>query len=130
MVIRYLVLLIPIYLLHACCKCEEDAYGDHLESIVPVQSYPAIDTFTVGDTIWFEINMDKTAELQNNPHPILLENFDFLTDFFIIEISDTFENYNVNIDTIVVAGKMHKRGLSSAVVYPLKFDESADSYKI
>jgi hypothetical protein len=126
---KFFILLIPVFHLLACCKCEEDSFGNQLELVIPLLSYPQKDTFKIGDTIWFDIDIDKQIEIFNTDQTILLQDFDFLTDFFVSEISDTIENYNVSIDTIVVAGSMQKLVLQTAIVYPVKFIENDTSYR-
>jgi hypothetical protein len=42
-----------------CRECEEDVFGNRMELIVPINTYPSQDTFYIGDTLWVAANIDK-----------------------------------------------------------------------
>lgn len=117
------LLILPIFFLYACNECEEDQYGEHLELAIPMRTYPDQDTFQVGDTLWIEVIADKYVQVYNTNEVIRLDTFDFFLDFFISEISDTTENYNTDIDSVVLIGTMERLPLITAVVYPIQFEE-------
>lgn len=111
------------------CGCEEDIYGKYLELELPIDTYPARDTFKVGDTLWIEASFDKNVKTRNNQiNHILLENFSFFTFFTISEISDTAEIFNLNFEIISITGKIDKLILPTAVSYPLEYVESENLY--
>lgn len=118
------------YLLQGCGECKPDKYGELLELVVPITTSPAKDTFMLGDTLTIEANFDKEIEVYNTSYTIKLDSFIFYTDFGISEISDTFENYAVNIDTLVEIGNVGYIPLQGAVAYPVKYVEDSEGYKV
>jgi hypothetical protein len=105
------------------CHCEEDAYGEVLELVIPFTTYPEKDTFHVGDTIWIDTHFDKDIEILNSPKTIRLENFTFFVEFGIAEISGDTENYNIEIDTLTEIGTIGYLPLHGALAYPITIIE-------
>ena len=54
-----IIMLCALYIFFSCGKCEEDRFGEKLELIVPINTMPGQDTFSVGDTLWLEANFSK-----------------------------------------------------------------------
>jgi hypothetical protein len=112
------------------CYCENDIYGGHLELEVPIDTYPAQDTFTVGDTLWIEADFIKYVKVRNNAvNSIYLDQFQFFTDFFISEISDTIEKFEIDIELIEITGTIEKLYLPTAIVYPMNYVEDENNYR-
>lgn len=125
----FLGFVIP-FLFQSCGECKPDKYGELLELVVPIATSPAKDTFAVGDTLTIEANFDKEIEVYNTSNTIKLDSFIFYTDFGISEISDTFENYAVNIDTIVEIGKVGYIPLQGSAAYPIQYVEDSNGYRV
>ena len=130
--IRYaFIFIIIVQVFQSCGECKPDKYGEFLQLVVPVTTSPAQDTFSIGDTLTIVANFSKEIEVYNTDYTIYLDSFKFFTDFGISEISDTFENYAVNIDTIVEIGQVGFVPLHENVVaYPLKYQEDDEGYQL
>lgn len=127
--IKNILLLIAIpNLFQSCDECKPDKYGEVLELDVPISTNPAKDTFFVGDTLTIESNFSKEVQLYNKSETIRLDSFKFFALFGLSEISDTIEDYDIQIDTIVQAGKLGYLPLQGAVAYPVEFDENPNGY--
>ncbi len=123
-------LLTIVLLLQSCGECKPDKYGEILELVVPITTSPAKDTFATGDTILIEAHFGKLIEVYNTIHTFELDSFDFFTDFLVLEISDTVENYYSEIVTIVEVGQVGYLPLQGALTYPLTYFEDEDGYHI
>jgi hypothetical protein len=125
------ILIVSIQLFQGCGECKPDKYGEFLQLVVPVTTSPAKDTFSLGDTLTIEANFSKEIEVYNTDYTIYLDSFKFFTDFGISEISGTYENYAVNIDTIVEIGQVGFVPLHDNVIaYPLKYQEDDEGYQL
>lgn len=124
-----LVVALP-HLFQSCGECKPDKYGEVLELVVPITTSPSKDTFAIGDTLTIEADFGKDVEVYNTSYTIYLDSFRFYTDFGISEISDTFENYNVSIDTLVEIGKVGYVPLQDAIAYPVRYVEDDEGYKL
>lgn len=124
-----ILMLCALYIFFSCGKCEEDRFGEKLELIVPINTMPGQDTFSVGDTLWIEANFSKEVEVNSLSERIRLDDFNFFTEFVISEISDTLPDYLVHIDTFVKVGRLEYLPLSTLAVYPITYVEDSDGYK-
>ncbi len=125
---KTLVMLVFVSLLAWSCNCEEDSYGEVLDLVIPITTYPDKDTFHIGDTIWIEAQFNKDIRILNSTKTIRLEAFTFFTDLGIAEISGETENYQVDIDTITEIGAIDYLPLHGALAYPLTFIEEEHYY--
>ena len=123
------LILTAISILFASCGCREDDFGRHMELEVPINTYPSKDTFFVGDTLWIEAQIDKHVKVRDAASTIYLEGFNFFTDFFISEISDTVERFPHDIETAALIGEIRYLPLPTAVAYPMSYVEGADRYE-
>lgn len=127
----FIVIIFLYVFLSACGKCDddlnEDMYGEHLELEIPFASYPNRDTFNIGDTFWIEITIPRNVGTYNSNKTILLDTFNFYTDFYISEISDSIVNYNINLDTLIVKGSLSYLTLPTSIVYPITYSNNAES---
>lgn len=124
-------LVLVIYLFQSCGECKPDKYGEILQLVVPINTSPSQDTFGIGDTLSFESHFDKDIEIYNTSYTIKLDNFKFFGLFGISEITDTIENYNFNIDTIVEVGKIGYLPLyDNVIAYPIEFFEDDSGYHL
>jgi hypothetical protein len=126
---RYFLCLVSLISYGACGRCDEDMYGDHLELVIPMTTYPSQDTFHIGDTLWVEFNIDKNVALSNTDKSIRLDSFDFFSKFYIAEISDTISNYDVNMDTFILKGKLEYLPLTYVTLYPITYVETVEEYQ-
>lgn len=110
------------------CHCEEDHYGEVLNLVVPMTTFPDQDTFRIGDTIWMEAYFDKEIEILNSSNTIRMDNFTFYVEMGIAEISGENENYNVQVDTVAEVGSIGYLPLHGALAYPLTFIEEDEYY--
>ena len=127
--IKLFLLLALIGIFLASCDCKEDKYGEILELEVPITTYPMKDTFNVGDTLWIEANFEKDVSLYNSSNTIRLDSFNFFTEMAISEISGTTELFGIFVDTVVEIGKLSFLPLATAAVYPIQYEEDADTYR-
>ncbi len=111
-----------------CKECEGDTFGHSMKLVVPIDTYPSVDTFTIGDTLWIEADIDKYVAVEDNDERIFLEDFNFFTTLIISEISDTVENFAVEIEIIEEIGTVEILDLPTLQVYPLFFVENDDAY--
>jgi len=125
-----LVVWIGISSFWGCGKCEGDEFGIRMKLIVPINTFPAQDTFFIGDTLWIEANIDKYVEVENHTGKIFLEGFDFFTEMGISEISATVENFTPRIEFIEQLGQVEQLPLVTAVSYPLTFIEEDNTYNL
>ena len=123
-----LVVWIGISSFWGCGKCEGDEFGIRMKLIVPINTFPAQDTFFIGDTLWIEANIDKYVEVENHTGKIFLEGFNFFTTLIISEISDATENFAPEIEIIEQIGQVEILNLPTAMVYPLFYVESDPFY--
>lgn len=124
-------LIVFVQLIQSCGECKPDKYGEILELVVPINTSPAKDTFQIGDTLSIEANFDKDIEIYNTSNTIKLDSFTFFGLFGISEISDTVENYLINIDTIVEVGQVGYLPLHDDVIaYPIEFFEDDTGYHL
>lgn len=126
--INYLLVIIAVYSLFSCGKCEDDQYGESLVLIVPMTTIPLNDSMSLGDTLWIDVHIDKEVSIVNSSKTIRLDSFNFFTELFISEISGIEEDYYSPIDTVVVKGKLHYLPLATALVYPVLYEENSDFY--
>ncbi len=127
--IMYLLLITQFF--QSCDECKPDKYGEILELVVPITTSPSKDTFAIGDTISFKANFTKEIQIYNTNNTIRLDSFDFFGLFGISEISDSFERFNINIDTIVTVGQLGYLPLyDNAVAYPVTFLENDSGYHL
>ena len=127
---KILIAGIVISCFFGCDKCEGDEFGAYMKLILPINTTPSQDTFIVGDTLWIEANIDKYVEVKNQSNRIYLEGFNFFTEFFISEISDTIENFTPAIEFVEDIGNIDQLPLPTATTYPLFFVEEDTSYMI
>jgi hypothetical protein len=104
-------------------------YGSHLSLLIPMNTYPDQDTFSVGDTLWMEFNFNKNVQLYNSEKSIQLDSFNFFSKLYIAEISDSTANYNVSIDTFLITGELSSLTLTYVKLYPITFIEEKDQYQ-
>lgn len=124
-------LLIIAQFCQSCDECKPDKYGEILELAVPVKTSPAQDTFRIGDTLTIESNFDKDIEIYNTSYTIKLDSFTFFGLFGISEVTDTIENYDFNIDTIVEIGQVDYLPLyDNVIAYPVKYFEDQTGYHL
>ena len=114
--------------LAGCNNCEGDEYGDELELIVPIETTPLSETIRVGDTLWITANFDKEVMLKDRPLSIRLDNFNFFSEIGVSEITDTTENFSVDIETIEDVGQISFLPLQTALTYPVFYEEREDAY--
>jgi len=126
---RFFLCLVSLISYGACGRCDEDMYGDHLELVIPMTTYPSQDTFHIGDTLWVEFSFDKNVALFNSDKTIRLDSFNFFSKFYIAEISDTIADYDVYMDTFIVKGKLEYLPLTYLTLYPITYAETADQYQ-
>jgi hypothetical protein len=119
---------IGTFIFTGCKECEGDTFGHSMKLVVPIDTSPSVDTFTVGDTLWVEADIDKYVAVEDNDERIFLEAFNFFTTLIISEISDTVENYAVEIEIIEEIGTVEILDLPTLQVYPLFFVENDDAY--
>lgn len=122
------LLLLCSAMLHSC-GCKEDSYGEELGLILPFEVTPAQDTFSQGDTLWIEANIDKHVRVLDQDATIYLEGFNFFTKLVISEISDTLERYIPNPNVLVSVGELEVLPLQTAIAYPILYEETADAYR-
>lgn len=109
------------------CTCDSDEYGNELILVVPVETIVQ-DTMHIGDTIWIKSNFSNIVEVQGHDRGILLEHFDFFTEFGIGRIIDSmFVSYNL-INSITIEGSISRLELATVVVYPITYHESDTGY--
>lgn len=126
-----ITILFLAHLCQSCWECKPDKYGEILELVVPITTSPAKDTFNFGDTLTIEADFDKDIEIYNTAYTIRLDSFNFFGLFGISEISDTIENYLINIDTIVAVGKVGYLPLyDNVIAYPVEFHEDETGYHL
>lgn len=126
--IRFIILLYVAINFLSCGNCEKDEFGNRLELIVPINTWPNKDTFNIGDTLWVETMFDKNIQVKNSNSRIKLDSFNFFSELIISEVSDTFENYNVNIDTVLKIGGVDYLPLATLSVYSITFYEDKNTY--
>lgn len=128
---RFIYYLLGFYLLsiYSCDKiCSSDEFGDDLELIIPVTTFPSRDIFHVGDTLWVEANIDKEVEVVGHSNTIYLDSFNFFSTLAISEISDTIE-YSFGMSSIIVEkGRLDTLPLHGVVAYPIFYEETASNY--
>lgn len=130
MVTRLLFFLAIISsLLFAACECRDDEFGENMELIIPFNSFPSKDTFLIGDTIWIEAKIDKNVEVREVSSTIYLDSFNFFTELVLSEISDTMENFDVDIEIVEEIGAVEQLSLSTALVYPITYEEDGQFYR-
>lgn len=125
-----LFVLLATQLFQSCGECKPDRYGEFLQLVMPVTTSPAKDTFAIGDTLTIEANFVKDIEIYNTTNTIKLDSFKFFTQFGVADITDTFENFNVLIDTIVEVGQVGYLPLQGAIAYPINFLEDEGGYHL
>ena len=114
--------------LTGCKECEGDIYGKELELVVPIETAPSSETIRVGDTLWITANFDKEVMLKDRPLSIRLDDFNFFTEIVVSEITDTSENFSVEIETIEDVGQISFLPLQTALTYPVFYEEREDAY--
>ncbi len=125
-----LVLLFPIYF-QSCDECKPDKYGEVLELVVPITTSPSKDTFAIGDTLTIESYFDKDIEIYNASYTIKLDSFTFFGLFGISEVTDTIENYDFSMDTIVEIGQVDYLPLyGNVIAYPINYFEDQTGYHL
>lgn len=94
-------LLICLFLFSASCKNKNKKCSRGYELEHPVSVYPIKESYTIGDTIWFEMNFSDVfnAEVTNNftgekfNENIQLKNFDFHRNFLrVLKLVDNSQN--------------------------------------
>jgi hypothetical protein len=120
--------IIGVLTLTGCKNCESDEYGAELELIVPIETTPLSETIRVGDTLWITADFDKEVMLKDRPLSIRLDDFNFFSEIGVSEITDTTENFSVDIETIEDVGQIGFLPLQTALTYPVFYQEREDSY--
>ena len=93
-VISIIACTISIFSLASCC---DDSLPDDIELLVPVKTYVAGDTISIGDTVWIDVNFHQTVSLNNSNARIDLPDFDFMIDIVLSEISSTKERFYFDV---------------------------------
>lgn len=109
-------------------QCEPDQYGSNVILRVPVEIELPRDTLIVGDTIRVSAFFDKNIEVEGSLTPTFLEGFNFFSDIIISEISDTVENFDLDVEVIPITGEIVRLPLTTAVAYPAIFVEDNEGY--
>ena len=92
--------LLTLILLISSCGCKEDEFGEQMVSAVLVSTYPAQDTFQVGDTLWVECLFPKVFSVKDANGKIVLEDFEFRTSLGFSEVSDTIEQFDSELEVL------------------------------
>ena len=123
--------LLIVFGLHfiSCNECD-DIYGDSIELEVSINSMPRKDTIVVRDTMWVLADIDKNVEVKNTDQTILLEDFNFFTEMHLSEISTDVERYDLSFDIVEQIGEVEVLNLTTAITYPIIYEESANAYKL
>jgi hypothetical protein len=122
--------IIGVLTLNGCKNCESDEYGAELELIVPIETTPLSETIRVGDTLWITADFDKEVMLKDRPLSIRLDDFNFFSEIVVSEITDTTENYSIDIEIIEEVGQISFLPLQTAITYPVFYEEREDSYHL
>lgn len=122
--------LLGFILFISSCGCKEDEFGEQMTLQVPVQTWPAKDTFQLGDTIWVEANFGQQVIVKDAASDIYLEDFDFFPQLSFSEISDTTEFFEAEVDFVEQIGQIETLPLATALVYPMQFLETDSAYQL
>ncbi|WP_367392290.1 hypothetical protein [Lewinella sp. LCG006] len=121
---------IGTFIFTGCKECEGDTFGEQLDLMVPINTTPSEDVFSIGDTLWVVANIDKEVMVKDSEHLIRLDNFNFFTEMVISEISDTVEYFDIDIEIIETIGEVSVLPLTTAISYPLQYEEEANAYRL
>ena len=132
MVNRNLVCALAILLgvFSACC---DDPYPRDVTLLVPVTTVVAssFDTLVVGDTVVYVIDMPKEVAIYDSNQRVRLDDFRFGIEYFISEISESVETYDVPIEITTSSGTVDTLDFSTGTrVYPIFFEETDDQYHL
>lgn len=126
---KIVLFLLSLFLLAStasCDFCTPDEFGPNVTLVLPVETTLPRDTLIVGDTITISMDFGKNIETEGSDKSAFLEDFQFFSEFVFSEISDTAENFEVDIEVIEVTGEIEALPLVS---YPFYHLETNDSYK-
>ncbi len=105
------------------CHCGDKACEVYYHFEFPVTLAPALDSFSVGDTIWVSLSYDsnKLTDLKNG-NVIDVGNFDFNIDLNILRI-DSLDGFALNYFKIIQnVGKLVRIDLVDAVTSRIQFE--------
>jgi hypothetical protein len=112
----------------SACECEPDVYGERLELVLPITTFPQQDTFQVGDTMHVVIDFEKDVVVDGIPNTIYLQDFLFPSYLAISEISDTVEDYNVDFSILPVTGVLEELVLVTGKAFAIRYEEDSEGY--
>jgi len=127
-VTAFIVLLFHLFII-GCNNCD-DPYGQSMELEVSIDSSPSADTLRLGDTLWVSAEIDKNVEVRDANQTIYLEDFNFFTEMNLSEISTDVERYDLSFDIVEQIGEVEVLNLTTAITYPIIYEESANAYKL
>ncbi len=110
---KHTFLLLFIITLTSCSLCKKDQFGEELILEVPVTIETKNEIIRVGDTMYIELTTDKNVKVRNTNATIYLENFNFFTEFYLAEVSDTFENFYFDYSAFDQIGEAREINLST-----------------
>jgi hypothetical protein len=76
-----------IFFLNSSCEPKDDIYLS-LDYEIPVDIYPATDTYRVGDTLTIKIQFNKYLTDRSGEYSTVFENFDFQGEVGFLELSN------------------------------------------
>ena len=122
-------LLLVAGALGSCC---DDPYPGTATLIIPVETSTQADTLQAGEAYTVSINLPKEVSIRETDQEVRLDQFDFMMDYVISEISTPEERFDFEVTVDALIGEIQSLSLSGAGVklYPLRLLELEDHYEL